>query len=61
MAGRCGRRGLDTIGHVIYWGLDNFKNININNIKPLKLLNSKDITILIDPLYVFYKCYILCD
>ena len=37
MGGRCGRRGLDTIGHVIYWGLNNYKNINVNNISRLKL------------------------
>jgi len=40
MAGRCGRRGLDTIGHVIYWGLDNYKNINIDNIARIKLLSN---------------------
>ena len=35
MGGRCGRRGLDTQGNVIYWGISNCKNVNSDNIAPI--------------------------
>ena len=39
MAGRCGRRGLDTEAHVIYWGIDNAHEAHHNFIPPISYPN----------------------
>ena len=57
MAGRCGRRGLDTEGHVIYWGLQNYKDIKVDNIKLLKMPEINNSAILKNPKQTFYEIY----
>ena len=37
MAGRCGRRGLDTVAHVVGWGIKNMSDIVTQNIETLEL------------------------